>query len=120
MINDEATRWLGEELAPDPSFVGEAMREVTEKLLAAGWAPPPTVYLAGDEVPCHLPVIDEHGEVRNDYQDYDELDGEVYTANFTVVHMNIDYDAAVRRERVKRGIIPAEHVRVYGPDAEED
>jgi hypothetical protein len=104
VINDEATRWLGEELAPDPSFVGEAMREVTEKLIAAGWTPPPRVFLEGDEIPCYLPVIDNHGEVRDEYLDYEEGDGEVYTANYDVVEMNIDYDGAVRRERIRRDL----------------
>lgn len=71
-------------------------------LLKAGWVPPPAVYLEGDDIPSHLPVIDHHGEVRDDYQDYDAGDGEVYTANYDVVHMNIDYDAALARERVRR------------------
>lgn len=71
-------------------------------LLKAGWTPPPVVYLEGDEIPSHLPVIDHHGEVRDDFQDYDKGDGEVYTANYDVVEMNIDYDAAISRERARR------------------
>jgi hypothetical protein len=79
--------------------------EVTAKaILDAGWTPPPAVYLEGDEIPCYLPVIDNHGEVRDEYLDYEEGDGEVYTANYDVVVMNIDYDAAVRRERVRRDL----------------
>jgi hypothetical protein len=78
--------------------------DTADAILAAGWTPPPRVYLEGDEIPSHLPVIDNHGEVRDDYQDYDEGDGEVYTANFDVVEMNIDYDAAVARARQARGV----------------
>lgn len=78
--------------------------ETAEALLAAGWTPPPRVFLEGDEIPCHLPVIDNHGEVRDDFQEFDEGDGEVYTANYDVVEMNIDYDAAVARERERRGV----------------
>jgi hypothetical protein len=103
VINDEATRWLAENfMAPDPSFVDEAIKEAQEKLLAAGWTPPPAVYLEGDDIPSHLPMIDHHGEVDDDYQDY--FEGETHTANYDVVHMNIDYAAAVARAREKRGI----------------
>jgi hypothetical protein len=104
VINDEATRWLGEELAPDPSYVGEAMKEVTEKLIAAGWTPPPRVFLEGDEIPCHLAVINNYGEVNADHTDYEEGDGEVYTANYDVVEFNVDWEAAIERERERRGV----------------
>ena len=76
--------------------------EVTAKaILDAGWTPP-AVYLEGDNIPSHLPMIDHHGEVEDDYKDY--FEGEVHTANYDVVHMNIDYAAAVARAREKRGI----------------
>jgi hypothetical protein len=77
-------------------------RAAADAILAAGWTPPPRVFLEGDEIPCHLPVIDNHGEVRDDFQEFDEGDGEVYTANYDVVEMNIDYDGAVARERARR------------------
>lgn len=76
--------------------------EIRALLLAAGWTPPPAVYLEGDDIPSHLPMIDHHGEVEDDYKEYDP--GEVHTANYDVVHMNIDYDAAVTRARKERGV----------------
>ncbi len=87
---------------PEETGPAWSARAVEQALLAAGWTPPPRVFLEGDDIPCHMPVIDNHGEVRDEYQDYDEGDGEVYTANFDVVEMNIDYDAAVARERARR------------------
>jgi hypothetical protein len=76
--------------------------EIRKLLVEAGWTPPPAVYLEGDDIPSHLPMIDHHGEVEDDYRDY--FEGEVHTANYDVVHMNIDYDAAVARARERRGI----------------
>lgn len=92
----------------NPKYGDYGSHEVTaDAILAAGWTPPPRVYLEGDEIPSHLPVIDNHGEVQPDYQDYDEGDGEVYTANYDVVEMNIDYDAAIAREKAQRTDEPA-------------
>lgn len=83
----------------DPEKIPQEMRDA---LVAAGWTPPPRVYLEGDKIPRYLPVINNYGEVRDDYRDYDEGDGEVYTANFHVVEMNIDYDAAIERAKEAR------------------
>lgn len=83
----------------DPAKIPEATREF---LVQAGWTPPPRVWLEGDDVPSHVPVIDSYGEVRDDYRDYDAADGDVYTANYDVVEMNIDYEAAITRAKEAR------------------
>lgn len=101
-MTDSATRWLAENIAPDPSFISSALDEIQERLVQAGWTPPPRVFLEGQAIPSHLPVINNHGEVRDDYQDYDVADEETYTANYDVVEMNIDYDAAVARAQAAR------------------
>lgn len=91
--------------------IGDMAMQIRERLLATGWTPPPRVFLEGDSIPSHLPVIDHHGEVDSDYQEFDDGDGEVYTANYDVVEMNIDYAAAVARERKHRGVVnPRAHL----------
>lgn len=78
--------------------------EIRKLLVEAGWTPPPRVFLEGDEIPCHLPVIDNYGEVNSDHTDYEESDEETYTANYDVVEFNVQWAAAVQRERERRGV----------------
>lgn len=78
--------------------------QIRERLLAAGWSRPGRVFLEGDEVPSHLPVINNYGMVNDDHEDWDESDGEVYTANYANVEFTVDWEAAVARAKQERGI----------------
>lgn len=84
-----------------PGMKDQAM-QIRKLLVESGWTPPPRVFLEGDEIPSHLPVINNYGEVNTDHTDYEEGDGEVYTANYDVVEFNVDWETAVARERHHR------------------
>lgn len=89
----------------NPAYGDYGHHEVTaQAIIDAGWTPPPQVFLEGDEIPCHLPMINNYGEVTTDHTDFEEGDGEVYTANYDVVEFNVQWEAAIERERKRRGV----------------
>lgn len=105
MSQDNSLWRLATEICAATNQLGNVeliIKNLHAELTHLGWTPPPRVFLEGDDIPSYLPVINNHGEVRDDYQDWDAADEETYTANYDVVEMNIDYDAAVEREKVRR------------------